>query len=306
MQFKAGRFEVAYGNQRVFGAVDWHNIGRSWDGLMLSYIDNNVIIDIFDLKRIEHNFSIDPQYNRDEFFIIGGHSSLTTIGIEMFFFYEDYACWWQGYDQYTERYNIGGYYKTHIRDFYFLVQGNYQLGEEKYVQDTHVLKKETSAFMTTAEIEYSFKMENPLRLTAGIDYTSGYDASDPNKYNAYRNDYYTGHAFRGYMDYFIGSPNHGLVNWMFRSSFNYQKAWIFKGDFHYFQAAEDYWNNSRFPTTKANDIGMEIDLTVVNKSVEGATIAGGVSAFLPDAHFSYYGDDSDPGLWAYFMTTVDF
>jgi len=34
---KAGRFEFNLGNQRVFGAVGWHNVGRSWEGLEAWY-----------------------------------------------------------------------------------------------------------------------------------------------------------------------------------------------------------------------------------------------------------------------------
>ena len=37
LQFKAGRFELNYGNQRVFGSVGWHNTGRSWEGGLASY-----------------------------------------------------------------------------------------------------------------------------------------------------------------------------------------------------------------------------------------------------------------------------
>ena len=33
---QAGRFEMSYGNQRLVGAVGWHNVGRTWDGVRIN------------------------------------------------------------------------------------------------------------------------------------------------------------------------------------------------------------------------------------------------------------------------------
>ena len=53
--FKAGRFEVNFGNQRVFGAVGWHNVGRSWEGFMGWYKGEKYTLNFFDLKKFEMN-----------------------------------------------------------------------------------------------------------------------------------------------------------------------------------------------------------------------------------------------------------
>jgi len=50
---RAGRFEVALGNQRVFGTVGWSNVGRSWEGFQLWFDDDHVRADGFWLKRLE-------------------------------------------------------------------------------------------------------------------------------------------------------------------------------------------------------------------------------------------------------------
>lgn len=34
---KAGRFEMAYGDQRLVSPLDWHNVARAWDGAKLRY-----------------------------------------------------------------------------------------------------------------------------------------------------------------------------------------------------------------------------------------------------------------------------
>ncbi len=301
IHFKAGRFEVNYGNQRVFGAVGWHNVGRSWDGVLASYRDEIYRIDLFNLKKMELN---DASYNRD-FDIFGIYVSAEKIGASLLFFYEYYSHSDDYIQEKLKRFNVAGFYAKKFKTVDFTIQGNYQFGEMPRDTLPDQLVQDIAALMAAAEFGYTFHSDNPARIAAGIDYTSGDDGSDSTKFKAYQNDYYTGHAFRGYMDYFVGSPDHGLIDLMFRSSFNYQREWVFKGDVHYFRAAEDYLSKSD-GTTLTKNIGMEIDLTVVNKSVEGATFTGGVSAFFADKHYSSYGDNSDPGLWAYFMTTINF
>jgi hypothetical protein len=37
LTFKIGRMELSYAGQRLIGAVDWHNVGRSFDGEVLRY-----------------------------------------------------------------------------------------------------------------------------------------------------------------------------------------------------------------------------------------------------------------------------
>ena len=41
---KVGRFEAVYGPQRLIGAVGWHNVGRSFDGVVFNYSNNLAII----------------------------------------------------------------------------------------------------------------------------------------------------------------------------------------------------------------------------------------------------------------------
>jgi hypothetical protein len=299
--FKGGRFEVNYGNQRVLGSVGWHNIGRSWDGLLISYNKSNIHIDIFDLIKQEGS----DIYKGADFDILGLYASHKRVGLDLFIIYELDSNSFNRMQERLRRFNLGGYFSNKYQDFDFIIQGNFQFGEKPRGLLPDSLIIDISALMINAEIGYTFKTSNPLRLAAGIDYTSGDDGSDTTKFTAYQNDYYTGHAFRGYMDYFIGSPDHGLVDLMVRGNFKYQKDWVFKGDFHYFQAAEYYQSKSDV-AIKTKDVGIEIDLTAVNNSVEGATFTGGFSLFFADKHYAVEGDNRDPGLWGYFMTTINF
>jgi len=298
---KGGRFEVNYGNQRVFGSVGWNNIGRSWEGGLATITLGDADIDIFNFKRIEMNST---NYNRD-FDIIGAYGTIKTAGLDLFAFYEINADSNDYVQEKLKRFNIGGYYSGSHDQVDLTVQGNFQFGEMPagMLPDTIVL--DISAFMATAELGYMFDGRGMVRIAAGIDYSSGDDGSDPTTYKAYDNAYYTGHKFRGYMDYFLDSKPYGLVDIMLRGSGNPAPNWIVKGDIHYFKSAEEYTSLSN-GLAKSRNLGLELDLTVINKSISGATITGGFSVFSPDEHFSTSGTDRKAGIWSYFMTVLNF
>lgn len=304
LRFKAGRFELNYGNQRVFGSVGWSNTGRSWEGGILSCVCDKGRLDLFSLKKYERN---DEDYNRD-FDIIGFYMTINKIHLDLFAFYELDADT-NGYVQEKlKRYNVGFYFNRDYHAFDFTLQGNYQFGEMPLdtLPDTRI--REFSAFMAAAEIGYSFNMPAPARVAAGVDYTSGDEHPNPGQYEAYTNAYYTGHKFRGYMDYFISSPDYGLVDIMFRSKVEPAKRWSARLDFHYFRAAayyKGYPARRPYSDIRTHEIGSEIDLTIENKSIKGVNLTGGFSLFYPIDYWLFRGTGRT-GVWTYLMTTVNF
>src|SRR5690606_22845165 len=44
---RLGRQELAYGNERLVGAVGWSNVGRSFDAALLRLRDDRVAADLF-------------------------------------------------------------------------------------------------------------------------------------------------------------------------------------------------------------------------------------------------------------------
>jgi len=65
LAFKVGRMELAYGGQRLVGSVGWHNVGRAFDGSMLSYKANGkLVLDVFGTKLIQQT---EPD-NADSYF----------------------------------------------------------------------------------------------------------------------------------------------------------------------------------------------------------------------------------------------
>src|SRR5512140_374752 len=47
LSVKAGRMELAFGDERVIGKDDWGNVGQVFDGILLRYADGEHAIDLF-------------------------------------------------------------------------------------------------------------------------------------------------------------------------------------------------------------------------------------------------------------------
>jgi len=323
---KAGRFEVNLGNQRVFGAVGWHNFGRTWDGMELFYSGGKCAVSGYYLRpRDDFNASAYTDFD-----IFGLNAKINSINLELFAFMEYDALLKAGFTTYDstdtsidttdylnsthknlQRINIGMYYTRDYNQFDFSLNAVYQMGK---IQDwtgvnaaadtMESTELDIAAYMATFEAGYTFDGDMKPRIALGIDYTSGDDGSDATKHKTYNNLYYTGHKFRGYMDYFLASNSAGLMDLMFRGKISPIEGWTVKGDFHLFTTAEDYTSNVTGDNSKTKDIGMEFDFSVATGRILGATWVGGVSLFMPKK--AYTGGNDNMTMWAYSMFIVGF
>lgn len=293
---RGGRFEVNLGNERVFGAVGWSNIGRTWEG-GVSWINfDNWKLSAYGLKALELNSSVE---NRD-FDLYGLTGTFPTAGLELFAFLEHDARIFAVDTNNLDRFSFGGHFKDRFEQVDLELNGVYQAGE--------MGRMDIAAFLVTAEVGYNFEGERNVRVAAGIDYASGDDGTDPTETKAYNNLYYTGHKFRGYMDYFVSSNSEGLIDAMLRGKLDIAPKWVVKGDFHFFKTAEDYTISSPGGPISTSDVGIEIDLSVKTTRVSGVAIQAGLSFFLPKDDFATYSGFStnDAGVWGYSMVTANF
>jgi len=294
---KAGRFEFNLGNQRVFGAVGWSNVGRSWEGVQIWYEHSKYKVTGFYLKVFEKNH---VRFHQD-YDIYGGVLAIESLNLELFGIYEWDAQPLLGSNA-LNRISFGGYLKRQHHRFDVEVNAVYQTGDRPEV--------DIAAYLATAEIGYTFAGAGKARMALGVDYASGEDRFEHDKIKSYDNLYYTGHKFRGHMDYFIASNTAGLMDLMLRGKVDPAEGWVFYTDIHYFMTAKDYWDPLEDVYT--SDIGIEIDASVATTRIKGIKFATGVSVFLPQESFvrTYPGKsrltESDPTWWFYNQATVDF
>lgn len=304
---KAGRFEFNLGNQRVFGAVGWSNVGRSWDGVQFWYENDDVRVLPFWLKRIEVNAA---DGNRD-FDIYGTNVAVKEAGLEVLGVYEhngDGTTIGGDFVNYLDRFSAGAYLARSFAPANLTVNAVLQTGT--IVNGATPAERDIAAFLLTAEVGYSFENSPVSRVAAGVDFASGDDDLNDDDWKAYDNLYYTGHKFRGYMDYFTTYdllPHiqySGLIDIVGRLAIEPAAEWILQFDAHYFRTAQDYYIPGSSLETSSN-VGMEGDLTVQTSAVAGVSLQGGASLFLASDDLT--GDpDSVPGFWLYAMVTADF
>ena len=300
---KFGRFELNLGNQRVFGAVGWSNVGRSWEGCQFWFDHESLKLTGLRLKAREDDYS----GGNTDFDILGLYTTLKKLNMDLFAIYEYDALEVNEESQINQldRINAGTYYHRVYNQFDFDLNFVYQFGKKPNA--TMDAELDIAAFLATFEAGYNFTGEKNVRLAGGIDYASGDDDPTDDKYKAYNNLYYTGHKFRGYMDYFVGSNEAGLMDLMFRAKMNPAPKWTLAGDFHFFQTAQDY-DGSYGTMTDAvltKDVGMEFDLTVTTTAVEGLGIAAGGSVFMPKEMWAGM-DDPEMAYWMYVQLTAGF
>jgi hypothetical protein len=298
---KAGRFEFNLGNQRVFGAVGWSNVGRSWEGGQFWFDHEQFNLKVFGLKAIEKN----NDYDNQDFDIFGGQFSLKSFDWDVFAFYEynaDTTNLFYGINS-LERFNIGTYYYRMYRNIDFTGNFNYQAGKipagQMPLSQTDL---DIRAFMFTAEAGLNLEGSANARFAVGVDYSSGDDDPTDSTYHTYDNAYYTGHKFRGAMDYFVSSQTAGLVDFMLRGRFDPAPMWTIAADVHLFSTAKDYTD---YMGEMTKDVGSEIDLSVTTSVIQGINFKAGASVFMAKESFAGFADP-DPGFWGYTMTTLNF
>ena len=305
---KAGRFEVNLGNQRVFGAVGWHNVGRVWDGAQLICNFENSDFNGYWLRPRD---DFDATGNTD-FDIFGLTANLKAMHLELFGFLETDAnridstivvdTTTQDFDD-LNRINLGLYYWRDYKQFDFSLNLAYQMGNQHVWADdglggVNSVEEDIAAYMVTFEAGYTFEGDMKPRLAAGIDLSSGDDDLTDNKCKTYKNSYYTGHKFRGYMDYFLASEDAGLMDIMVRGKINPIEGWTIKGDFHIFSSAVER------NVAGDKELGNEFDLTVSTSKISGMKCAAGFSMFMPDDKWQI--SDAESPIWLWMQGTVSF
>lgn len=291
---KFGRMEVKLGNERLIGAVGWSNVGRSFDGSILTYKSSKLDIHFM-------GFQLNESY-------LWGDSLDNTFGglwidLKTFRNYETNLFLLSENIWLTDnnRYTLGFYIKGNLGGFTHELEFAYQLGETVSGNAT----EDVAAFMFAFNAGYTFESRMKPFLSVGIDYLSGDDDFSDGEYNVFNTLYATNHKFYGHMDYFINIPNHtyslGLVDVYGKFSIVPWKRLKFGGDVHLFNAAAE--NEMVFGDIK--EFGFELDVYGSYKYSENVSFQGGMSLFAPgEIYKNLMGED--PAFWGYGMVVLNF
>jgi hypothetical protein len=308
---QAGRFAVAYGTERLLGAVGWHYISRSWDGVRFSL--DPIKLDLFGLTQRDNTpyianatpgiypFPSNPDNSRSLYgaykrFDINKENQLDLLG-----YYDIDRTKVQPDKSRLSRYTLNASYFSSFNKFSLIAEAAYQGGEYNTVAGTGNI----SAYLLSVQGHYTEKL---FKVGAGIDMLSGTDpTSSSSDYKTFDPSYGTNHKFYGFMDYFINIPLNtddlGLNDFYLNADFKLTNLFDLNIAFHYFMSNVPY--KSLFITNETSAYGQELDITLRYNFIQGTSITWGGSIFLPGdlmkIKFNTAGLREDPAFWTYLM-----
>ena len=295
IDIKAGRMEISYANERFMGAVNWSNIGRSFDGVLLTVKGEKFKADIFNLKEFE-KFNFGDTLDQNIFGIYTDLLLVKNYKIQPFLFWQKSVP-----SKLLNRFTTGIYVKGDIGAFTHETEFAYQFGDITASNR----QQNVSAYMFAFNAGYTF--DSPVKpvVGVGIEFISGDENLTDNNYKIFNTLYATNHKFYGYMDYFTDLPTHtyglGLIDMI--GKFGFVPLENFKATLmaHIFNTNADY--KLKNGSTSRN-FGAEFDLLLNYKYSDNVSLEGGASLFIPGDIFKEK-KGTDNSTWFYLMTVVN-
>lgn len=308
LEGKIGRQELNYGNQRLIGAVGWHNVGRSLDGgkLALNFRDGRVKLEAGVYTMVERDSLAPPIQGRDQ------DNTLATLGlffpksnVELLLIADVDRTRPTSATRKLERGTIALYSARSFGSNFDYITNLALQGGTAHISGQEV---DIEAYLVALELGATVPGHAKARFALGLDLTSGDDGTDTTKAKEFNNLYYTGHKFRGFMDNFLGpagtaaTRGPGLADLYARAHFNIYSKWRVGIDAHLFRTAENYFSRADSSATKK--VGSEIDSWIKLSDHNGVTFVYGLSLFLADDHFVGPGNETTQ-LWMYSQILVN-
>ncbi len=301
LSLTVGRQELAYGNQRLVGTVEWSNVGRTFDGTRLSLSGERGSIDLFAARLVERvgegegaqNFvglygtwKVADQHELDMFTLFDNDTQKVSISG----------------DERTNRLNRltpgmalrGGWSR-----FSYQLEAAYQLGKQAISPGES--RSAIGAYLLSVHSGYDLIPRHDIILSGGYTRLSGDDAPGDGDLGQFNTLFATNHAFYGSMDFFpVRAAPFGLQDTHVNVSAGISEQVRVSATFHHFTQTK------ATATQSARTLGQELDLTLTYQFADVVTFSGGLSGFIPDDAMEQAVGSNDRAYWAYVMSTIHF
>jgi hypothetical protein len=315
---KAGRQELSYDDERIFGAVNWTQQGRAHDALLLIFSDTvakftshiGLAYNSNSVSNTAIPYTVSSSYKEMQYLWL--NKTFGDLGASLLFL------------------NLGAQSTASVTSTRFSHTTGTHLSYNKnklnsnlklyYQTGTDASKRDLKAYMGGFDINYNVTQK--FNAGIGVEHLSGQSQTDTAKsytdVNHVFNPYFgTNHKFNGYMDYYFagnGHGNAGLTNVYLKFRYKTDKWWA-SLHVHQFMAAADVLDQKELNTTgkytamDAN-LGNEIDLEFAYTFTPAFTIQLGYAHYIPTETIShlknvrdYKGDGytGETANWAYVM-----
>lgn len=279
--FRVGRQEINLGAQRLVGGVNWSNVGRSFDGGVMTYDDDNWTLNVLAT-------AANKTLAGDQTWFGGAYTTWKNFPKGVLDFYylllqdnDGAAGAAAGTGDTQSVHTAGARIKSDPGRFDLSAEGAVQLGK---FGSNSVL-----AYASHAGVGYTFEDTYKPKLTLEYNFASGDDGGN-NKYTKFNNLFPTNHGKYGPMDLVAWSNLHdGHAGFSVMPS----KSWKIGVDYHLLMVdktgAGDAFGGVAGAAGAGKIGGHEADLTVGYVWNEYASFLFGVSHFVPGSFLKNQG-----------------
>jgi len=300
---RAGRQEIALGNERLVGASNWTNTGRTFDGLRVTTAPAGEAwkLELLGANVRERGRRITGvQQEQGDHLFVGGY--LVTGPADIFVLHDREATYrtFQGVDRTT----AGARLHRAAAGLDASLEGAYQFGN--HYQPVAALSQDIRAYMVGARLGYATPASLLPRVGVGVDWLSGDDDVADDTYRAFNTLYHTGHKWYGYIDLFLDpagrTRDRGLINGIASARIALPGERALDVDAH------GFWLQQEFAGTSDRFLGWELDLTLPVRLGPGQQLQLGYSVFRNGVAAPLVGLGEDGRLWhwAYLQASFSF
>ncbi|MEP6764717.1 MAG: alginate export family protein [Gemmatimonadaceae bacterium] len=294
---RAGRQEMPLANERVVGASNWTNTGRSFDGVRLMFAPEQAkagaepwTLSAFAMTVEEHGRHFGTTgdeastVKEPDHSLVGlyatRHAETSHAGVVNF---EGTALYDAGssYRSYhnANRGTLDGRLRVaNVLGVHVELEGAVQFGRQRYAPDTlHATYQDVGAWLVGARVGTADKTDARTSVAVGVDMLSGDASPSDDKYSAFSTLFASNHQFYGLQD-IIGDPatstkERGLIDALATASQRLSSSVSLKAELHHFTMA----------TGSNATLGWEADITVPVRLGSAANLDVGYSLFHPGA-----------------------
>ena len=299
---KAGRQELRYNNQRLFGVNNWNQAGRTHDAAVLKFekegwkVHTGGAFNQTDARTFGTEY-LGKEYKSLNFLWVDkkiGNFNISALAVV-----DGYQG--KGADTTTQfRSTFGGVLSWKPGSSVIELHGYKQGGKTAE-------GREIDAWY--ASLAGRFKPAEKLNLNIGAEIFSGNNKTrDEAKLKAFNPMYGANHAFNGHLDYFTNIPAHtkegGLVNPYINLVYNLKETINLKADYHYFALQNKLVDENNHVIDRY--LGSEIDLSLQYFISKQADVQFGYSTMFATKSMEFLkgGSYKEPIHWGWVMLTV--
>jgi len=344
---KIGRQEIVIDGHRLFGTTGWTQGAQTNDAIRLTHAGGNHTLSYTFLQGDEADSANNSNAGDEKVHVFYGNTQGIMGGSlsGIFTITNDDNTSTGGQDA-EEWYTIGARQKGKMGGLDYRVEFYHQFGDAGNISNTCACgitgveagsgnKADRDAQMFGIRVGKTFA-NNPMKptITLWYDNLSGVDDDDAaaGDFGQFDTMYDTGHKFYGFQDFYLsrtgaGTGFYGMQDIAIKTKWALKPGWTAKADMHWFMTATDLGGNDSDTVRAAdatiandntldNDLGSELDLTLVHKYDANTTISAGYSHYFTSVTFGELNgggntdtnglnsnDDSD---WAYIQIDTRF